>query len=63
MFKYNDRVRVKSGFYEGMEGTVKLEFTKFFSRRKEYVVKIELPDWIMPTTLQFIQESDLELIK
>lgn len=61
--KYNDKVRVTSWFYEGMEGTVKLEFTKFFSRRREYVVKVELPDWIMPTTLQFIPESSLELIK
>lgn len=23
MFKYNDKIRVKSGFYEGMEGIVK----------------------------------------
>lgn len=61
--KYWSRVKVTSWFYEGMEGTVKLEFTKFFSRRKEYVVKVELPDWIMPTTLQFINESSLELIK
>ena len=61
--KYWDRVKVTSWFYEGMEGTVKLEFTKFFSRRREYVVRLQIDDPIITTTLQFIPKSSLELIK
>lgn len=60
---YWSKVRVTSWFYEGMEGIVKLEFTKFFSRRKDYVVEIQLSDWPIKSTLQFIPESSLELIK
>ena len=60
--KYWDKVKVTSWFYEWLEGNLKLEFTKFFTRKKEYVVEIKLKDWLLPTTLQFIPEKDLELI-
>lgn len=63
MFKYWDRVKVISWFYEGMEWIVKLELTKFFSRRREYVVRLQIDDPIIKTTLQFIPEYSLELIQ
>lgn len=61
--KYWSKVRVTSWFYEGLEWYLKVEFTKFFTKRKEYLVEIYLPDGNpISTTLQFIPESNLEII-
>ena len=66
MFKYTDRVRVKSGFYEGMEGTI-----LFTVLPEECEIAQMNPVWTYHTitipklkeqTLP-IPESSLELIK
>jgi len=74
MFKYWSKVRVKSGFYEGMEGTIfkKQVFTNeefpFFRPNdtiKEYVTYIICTKDVSgkEIAINSFHESDLELIK
>ena len=64
--KYNDKVRVTSGFYEGMEGTIKDytysdSWTLYWEPINPYTkYSILLTDWNIS---KYINESDLELIK
>jgi len=73
---YNDKVRVKSGFYEGMEGLVIREnismvapyltsTTHLTYSEKEISYKCKLKIEIEPGVLEsdYIPESSLELIK
>ena len=76
--KYNDKVRVKSGFYEGMEGTVLKESIYFESQyntvqstmslvQKNPIKKVsyicELINWPSTITTDWINESDLEKLE
>ena len=74
MLKYNDKVRVKSGFYEGMEGLIfrKEVFTNelfsFFRSSdtiKEYVTYTIYSKDLRgkEILIDWFKESDLELIK
>ncbi len=60
MFKYNDKVRVKSWFYEGMEGTVAKY--KWWCFGNEYLVAIKSSYGAL-IDIESFKESDLELIK
>jgi hypothetical protein len=61
--KYNDKVRVKSGFYEGMEGTVireKFLWLNSWMPLIDFIVKLQI-EWDEHEIV--FPESNLELIK
>ena len=79
MLKYTDRVRVKSGFYEGMEGTVirqdiimQNDYARITSIAVDldiiitvkYICELKDPRYLSTTFISdWINESDLEIIK
>lgn len=54
-FKFKDKVRICSGFYEGMIGTVKHEFN--FFPFKEYIVIFETDPYV-----RTFKQKELELL-
>ena len=62
MFKYWQKIRVTSSFYEGMEGTVIKEDIPESPFKKNYYICI-LKFWTETFESQWIPESNLELIK
>lgn len=63
MFKYNDKVRVKSGFYEGMEGILLRIEKEALLKTDQNVYQVKLSEYDIWFFFVLFPESNLELIK
>ena len=62
-FKYGDKVRVISGFYEGLNGTVIAIDPSFLFGSSYYVDMITIQNGTMKTFPYWIEEKELDCVK